>query len=63
MKILKHGNVKDAINRYKVICEFCGCVYEVEESEIQTTEDDEQPYKFTVCPDCGKLILFVRTIN
>lgn len=62
MKIIKHGNTV-ILQRKKYLkfeCDHCGCVYEVEKSEIQTT-NDETSYKFTTCPECGKHIPFVGT--
>lgn len=53
MRVLKHGNVDRGERVRKVKCDYCGCVFEYDDSDLVCT-DIYAGFGAVECPDCGE---------
>lgn len=56
MKIIKSGNIKK-LNKIKTFdCNFCGCLFEADNTEYQTGSQYNEIYYYVDCPFCGRKV-------
>lgn len=56
MKIIKNGSLKK-IKKIKTFdCNFCGCLFEADNTEYKVGSQYNQTYFYTICPFCGRTV-------
>ena len=56
MKIIKPGNI-DKIKKMKMFnCDFCGCLFEADNTEYITNSQYNETYYYVICPFCGRRV-------
>lgn len=56
MKIIKPGNI-DKIKKIKMFnCDFCGCLFEADNTEYITNSQYNETYYYAICPFCGRRV-------
>lgn len=56
MKIIKPGNI-DKIKKIKMFhCDFCGCLFEADNTEYKTNSQYNETYYDVICPFCRRRV-------
>ena len=65
MKIIKQGMskaeiemIKNIVKRFK--CRTCGCIFEADKSEYESTQEYTYMTYYCKCPNCGDKALYRR---
>ena len=54
MKIIKQGNIKKLKESLMFDCNFCGCLFEADNTEYKIGSQYNQEYYYIKCPFCGR---------
>ena len=57
MKILKIENIKKIKEVKTFNCNFCGCLFEANNSEYYINSQYNQTYYYITCPFCGTMYM------
>lgn len=54
MKIIKVGNLKKVQQIEMFDCDFCGCIFEADNTEYNIGSQYNETYYYIRCPFCGR---------
>lgn len=54
MKIIKNGKLRKLKKILTFNCDFCGCVFEADNTEYKIGSQYNETYYYIRCPFCGK---------
>lgn len=54
MKIIKNGDLKKIKQVKTFDCDFCGCLFEADNTEYKIGSQYNETYYYTKCPFCGR---------
>ena len=54
MKIIRNGNIKKLKKIKTFDCDWCGCLFEADNTEYKQTAQYNETYYYSVCPFCGR---------
>lgn len=56
MKIIKDGDAKKIKNIKTFDCDFCGCLFEADNTEYKIGSQYNEEYYYIKCPFCGRTV-------
>ncbi len=56
MKIIKNGNINQLKKIKTFDCDFCGCIFEADNTEYKTGHQYNEVYYYAFCPFCGRRV-------
>lgn len=57
MKIIKQDNIIELKKIKTFNCNFCGCLFETDNSEYNISSQYNQIYYYITCPFCGAMYI------
>ena len=56
MKIIRQGDKNKILRTKKFDCNFCGCLFEADNTEYKIKSHYNEEYYYTTCPFCGRQV-------
>ena len=56
MKIIKEGDVSKTLRIKRFECKECGCIFEADKNEYETSSDYRETVYRIECPTCGNRV-------
>ena len=56
MKIIKNGEIKKIKQTKTFDCDFCGCIFEADNTEYRSGSQYNEIYYYSTCPFCGRTV-------